>query len=146
MGGSAGNQSRELRVRPLPVDTRAGPQGSGCGAATSHSPTNEPETPQTRLQTLREIFELCDIDGNGRINKRELIKVLRRSTRTAEFFGLPGTIRQEDGSRTLLEEWFQRVDINESRDIDWDEFCKFYVQCRRAAASVFSPRPVTKAL
>mmetsp|Transcript_33744 Transcript_33744/g.104842 ORF Transcript_33744/g.104842 Transcript_33744/m.104842 type:complete len:271 (-) Transcript_33744:59-871(-) len=87
--------------------------------------------------TLREIFSLCDKDGSGRISKIELIKVCRSTPRIAHFFGLPDHIRQEDGSRSLMEDWFQRIDSNDDREISWDEMVAFY----RKTAGIDRPRP-----
>eukprot|EP00913_Durusdinium_trenchii_P019098 g17948.t1 len=44
---------------------------------------------------LREIFDKCDTNGDGTLNKRELIKMCRASVDTATFFGLPANIRQD---------------------------------------------------
>lgn len=81
-------------------------------------------TPQER--ELREIFSRCDQDGDGKLNKRELIKVLRADKDIADFFELPQTIRQEDGSRDEMERIFQAVDTNGDRVISWDEFKTYF--------------------
>mmetsp|Transcript_48262 Transcript_48262/g.103483 ORF Transcript_48262/g.103483 Transcript_48262/m.103483 type:complete len:389 (+) Transcript_48262:58-1224(+) len=81
--------------------------------------------PPATTDRLREIFDQVDIDGSGHINKRELIKTLRTQQEVAEFLGLPTTVRQEDGSRTAVEVFFQGVDRNDDRSISWEEFCDF---------------------
>ncbi|CAE8607037.1 unnamed protein product, partial [Polarella glacialis] len=58
---------------------------------------------------LRDIFDRCDTNGDGRINKRELIKVCRSSKEVAQFLGLPQVIRQEGGSREAFESRFQSL-------------------------------------
>lgn len=75
---------------------------------------------------LRAIFDQCDTNGDGTLNKRELIKMCRASADTAEFFGLPANIRQEDGTRDLLEAKFQKMDQNSDREVNWEEFCEWY--------------------
>eukprot|EP00931_Biecheleriopsis_adriatica_P108781 TRINITY_DN8306_c0_g1_i7.p1 TRINITY_DN8306_c0_g1~~TRINITY_DN8306_c0_g1_i7.p1 ORF type:complete len:2146 (-),score=473.90 TRINITY_DN8306_c0_g1_i7:103-6483(-) len=80
----------------------------------------------TDKERLREIFDSCDTQGNGMINKRELIKAVRRDPSTAEFFGLPHEIRQEDGSRDKMESLFQAIDNDQDREITWEEFLTFY--------------------
>lgn len=89
---------------------------------------------------LREIFDKCDTNGDGTLNKRELIKMCRASVDTATFFGLPANIRQEDGTRDLLEAKFQRMDQNDDREVNWAEFVDWYesevlLEQERASAS-----------
>ena len=75
---------------------------------------------------LRAIFDQCDTNGDGTLNKRELILMCRSSPETAMFFGLPAVIRQEDGSRDLLEAKFQMMDQNDDREVNYDEFREWY--------------------
>lgn len=107
-------------------------------ADSRHSEDDEEE----RLRRLRQIFERVDLDHDGSLNKRELIKTLRQSPRMAEFFGLPNCIRQEDGTRNLVEAWFQKLDCDSNREISWTEFCHFYGKGRRLAERLFSPRAI----
>jgi serine/threonine protein phosphatase PrpC len=71
---------------------------------------------------LWEIFQKLDLNGAGSINKRELIKVCRTDAKIANFLGLPTQIRQEDGSRDLMERFFQALDKSQEREISWEEF------------------------
>jgi len=80
------------------------------------------------LEKLRGIFQKCDLDSNGRINKREFIKVIRNNQDVAHFFGLPMQIHQEDGSRDKMEKTFQQIDVNSDREITWEEFLAFYTK------------------
>lgn len=90
-------------------------------------------TPHER--ELREIFERCDQDGDGKLNKRELIKALRVDKDIAIFFELPQHIRQEDGSRDEMERIFQAIDTNGDRLICWDEFKTYFAsRCDRGKA------------
>ena len=75
---------------------------------------------------LREVFDIVDHDKDGKINKRELILACRTSKDIAEFFGLPRTIRAEDGSRDAMERLFQAVDLSDDRQWSWEEFRSFY--------------------
>lgn len=77
------------------------------------------------LKKLRMIFDSADVQGNGMVNKRELVKGLRRDAKMAEFFGLPSEIRQEDGSRDQMEALFQAMDSDSDREITWEEFVAF---------------------
>eukprot|EP00930_Biecheleria_cincta_P096796 TRINITY_DN88594_c0_g1_i1.p1 TRINITY_DN88594_c0_g1~~TRINITY_DN88594_c0_g1_i1.p1 ORF type:complete len:1030 (-),score=206.19 TRINITY_DN88594_c0_g1_i1:109-3198(-) len=76
---------------------------------------------------LREIFQRCDRDGDGQINKREMILACRGSPETASFLGLPSIIHQEDGSRDLLEAKFQALDKDNDRLVTWEEFYAYYI-------------------
>lgn len=79
-------------------------------------------------QRLREIFERCDANKDGSLNKRELIKILRVDQEVAEFFELPQQIKQEDGSRDMMERIFQEMDSNSDREVSWDEFRAFFAR------------------
>jgi len=92
--------------------------------------------PQVKLQIavsgtpqevgLREVFDRCDQNKDGSINKRELIKILRVDQEVADFFQLPRNIRQEDGSRDSMEKLFQEMDKSGSREVTWEEFRAFF--------------------
>jgi hypothetical protein len=79
---------------------------------------------------LRQVFEICDKDHNGKINKRELIIALRQSAEIADFFHLPRHIREIGGSQDQFEAVFQAIDRDDNREIDWNEFTKFYTKRR----------------
>lgn len=78
---------------------------------------------------LRDIFDTCDISKDGVINKRELIKTLKRDKSVADFFGLQPNIRQEDGSRDQMEIFWQKIDANDDRELCWPEFRAFFLDC-----------------
>ena len=61
------------------------------GTAPTSSAEKAQKVDKTRLRT---IFDSCDTQQNGMVNKRELIKAIRGDARMAEFFGLPMEIRQ----------------------------------------------------
>lgn len=96
----------------------------------------DPEVPPTKrrrcslekitLAKLRKIFARCDRNNDGTVNKRELIISCRENDEVAQFFGLSKTIRQEDGSRTSFENWFQDVDRDGDREICWAELLAYY--------------------
>eukprot|EP00928_Gymnodinium_smaydae_P084477 TRINITY_DN6774_c0_g3_i1.p1 TRINITY_DN6774_c0_g3~~TRINITY_DN6774_c0_g3_i1.p1 ORF type:complete len:489 (-),score=65.82 TRINITY_DN6774_c0_g3_i1:493-1959(-) len=78
------------------------------------------------LEKLRNIFDKCDVNKDGQVSKRELIKTCRQDGEVAEFFNLPMQVRQEDGSRSKLEEVFQSIDTDGDREIRWAELLAFY--------------------
>lgn len=85
---------------------------------------------ETQVNILLEIFSECDRSGDGYVSKIELIKACRMTEGVSEFFGLPQHIRQEDGSRDLMEELFQDMDVDDDRNVSWDEFFSFYSSCK----------------
>lgn len=55
--------------------------------------------------------------------------MVRKKPDIAKCFGLPQTVRQEDGTRDMIEQWFQAIDVDDNRSIDWQEFrSHFYPQ------------------
>eukprot|EP00930_Biecheleria_cincta_P038037 TRINITY_DN26132_c0_g1_i1.p1 TRINITY_DN26132_c0_g1~~TRINITY_DN26132_c0_g1_i1.p1 ORF type:complete len:2057 (+),score=378.38 TRINITY_DN26132_c0_g1_i1:113-6283(+) len=74
-------------------------------------------------EQLLEIFKKCDPQDNGTINKRELIKIVRKEKSVSEFFGIPS---DGDGARERIEGLFQAIDADQDREITWDEFLLFY--------------------
>eukprot|EP00405_Crypthecodinium_cohnii_P013622 CAMPEP_0206449320 /NCGR_PEP_ID=MMETSP0324_2-20121206/18019_1 /ASSEMBLY_ACC=CAM_ASM_000836 /TAXON_ID=2866 /ORGANISM="Crypthecodinium cohnii, Strain Seligo" /LENGTH=702 /DNA_ID=CAMNT_0053918675 /DNA_START=45 /DNA_END=2154 /DNA_ORIENTATION=+ len=80
------------------------------------------------VDRLGEIFTNCDRNGDGVVNKRELILACRQHPDVASFWGVSSQIRQEDGSRDALERKFQEIDGNDDRAISWTEFLNFHLQ------------------
>merc|ERR1712110_943642 len=103
--------------------------GSGSGS----------EIPKDEEEKLREIFDLCDKNSDGNINKRELILACRKSGDVADFFKLPRLIRQEDGSRTDMEALFQSADTDDNREMSWEEMKGWYSNKLGIATTATSP-------
>jgi len=78
------------------------------------------------LDKLRDIFDRCDLNKDGLVNKREFIKSCRQDEEIAKFFEVPTDIRQEGGSRDRLEEVFQAIDQDGDREIRWAELLAYY--------------------
>jgi len=85
---------------------------------------------------LRRIFEMCDVNNTGSIDKRELIKACRKHEEVAKFFGLSTIIRQEDGTRDAMEAFFQSADTNDDREMSWDELKTLYLKQFSTAPAV----------
>eukprot|EP00443_Scrippsiella_acuminata_P003224 CAMPEP_0115253634 /NCGR_PEP_ID=MMETSP0270-20121206/44775_1 /TAXON_ID=71861 /ORGANISM="Scrippsiella trochoidea, Strain CCMP3099" /LENGTH=307 /DNA_ID=CAMNT_0002669149 /DNA_START=35 /DNA_END=954 /DNA_ORIENTATION=+ len=96
------------------------------------------------VERLGDIFAECDRDGNGAVNKRELIQACRSSPEIAEFWGLPSVIQQEDGSRDAMELIFQEIDGDADRQITWTEFLDYHL--KRASQTMDRPQPPTETL
>mmetsp|Transcript_11788 Transcript_11788/g.14014 ORF Transcript_11788/g.14014 Transcript_11788/m.14014 type:complete len:615 (-) Transcript_11788:555-2399(-) len=74
------------------------------------------------VKKLKEVFAQVDRNGDGHISKHEIILALRKNKELGNLLGLPTTIRQEDGSRTAIEEFFQKYDTDKSKTLEWEEF------------------------
>ncbi|CAJ1377234.1 unnamed protein product [Effrenium voratum] len=130
----------------IPVELRGRtPPGTSLSSrelvAMQARPNTAPGTPlaaSDRLDKakLRAVFDSCDVQRNGMVNKRELIKAIRRDAKMAEFFGLPMEIRQEDGSRDAMERLFQSMDSDADREITWEEFVSFHAAVRKSKEDV----------
>lgn len=81
------------------------------------------------VSRLRLIFNQCDTSKDDYINVREFIKICRKDQSIADFFGLSSTVRQEDGTRDIMERLFQAIDTNSDRQLSWGEFRAFYLDC-----------------
>lgn len=83
---------------------------------------------------LKEIFQRVDTSGDGKISKIELIKACKRDGQIADFFGLARSI-QEGATRDAMENIFQAIDEDSSREIDWNEFQRFFQAGPKAAGA-----------
>jgi len=90
-------------------------------------PERRQKTAKIANQNLEKIFTHCDRDGDGNVNKRDLIKVCKESDEVADFLQLPRQIRQEDEARVKMEHLFQAADQDNDRKITWEEFRAFYL-------------------
>merc|ERR1712217_1024821 len=73
----------------------------------------------------RKIFTSIDANWDGMVNKRELVRALRKNSDIAEFFGLPRKIKIEDGSKEALEKVFHLIDTDSNHSVSWEEFQKY---------------------
>jgi len=94
-------------------------------AHSSHLPAQEDQEEGISQEALRTIFDTCDTNGDGQVNKRELILACRAHKGIANFFKLPQQIRQEDGSRDIMERVFQSMDRDDNREVSWEEFLRY---------------------
>ena len=74
-----------------------------------------------------EAFKLIDKNGDGVLSRIEVIQACRSDERVAKLLRLPQTIKQEDGSRDRFEEIFQQMDTDDSKEVDMEEFQRFWV-------------------
>jgi hypothetical protein len=118
-----------------------------CSASTVHHIHQDGEAADRRLrrqtskthlandendEQLYALFCRMDVNGDGNINKRELIFALRKEPELCELLGLPSRIQQEDGSREAFERVFQEVDGDDNRELSWEEFQDFCSLTRKS--------------
>ena len=103
-----------------------------------------------RLPRMRAVFNLIDVDNSGSVDKHELLAAMKREPGIAAFLALPAKINkiesvdssaeskstettdagaQKDESEVLqtFAEIFDLIDEDQSNDITWEEFAKFFV-------------------
>merc|ERR1712003_580207 len=87
------------------------------------------DAPKISMARLRDMFDKCDTNKDGRVNKRDLIKSFRQDDEIAkffqQFFQLPKKICQEGGSRDRFEEVFQKIAQDGDREIRWVELLAY---------------------
>ena len=87
---------------------------------------SQPQQQQYDPQTLRNVFDYVDANGDGCISRAEVILALRKDQNLANLVLLPCRIRQEDGSRDEFERVFQAMDEDDSKGLDWEEFRDYF--------------------
>ena len=83
------------------------------------------------------LFRHIDKNRDGAVNIREIIIALRKDPELAVALGLPsGVIRQEDGSRDALEVLFQRLDVDNDRQLSESEFLQVFSAAAKASGAL----------
>ena len=86
-----------------------------------------------RLKKLRRVFKALDLNGDGKVNKREFIRALRSNKEVQDFMQMPA-VKQEDGSRDSFESIFQAIDCDGDREISWVEFLNYFAKADSSEA------------
>ena len=136
-GESDGNQNEQEQQQNL-VSTLEGLAELDFGEIeTGANDTDMPEN--EHRSSLREIFFQLDMNGDGLVNRRELIISLRRDEDDLlhQLIGLsPGErVSQESSARTKVELIFQAIDEDGSDDISYDEFRRYFEDRRHMFSS-----------
>ena len=95
--------------------------------ASAQPPAPSPKIDPAREAQLRKAFDSIDANGNGTLSRAEVIRACRNDADVRVLLGLPARIA-EGASRDAFERIFQQLDPDESRDIDFGEFCAFFVR------------------
>ena len=85
-----------------------------------HAYEDLPETEQT--ETLKKTFKNVDKDQDGRINKADLLLAMRKNPELSSLMNLGASVRAGDGSMQQFEATFEKLDRDQSGDLDWYEF------------------------
>jgi len=93
---------------------------------------------------LQDIFKILDKNGDGVISHIEFIKGLKQNPGIANRLGMPAHIQQEDGTRDRYQLTFGEIDADDSKNIDFEELCRYY-GVQRDKAKTLLPQPSTRA-
>ena len=75
---------------------------------------------------LRDIFKLMDRNGDGIVNRRELLLALRNPSLPLDgLLDLPAHVRQEGSTRARFERVFNDMDTDQSDEVSWGEFVQY---------------------
>ena len=78
---------------------------------------------------LRQTFGRVDKNGDGRVNKADLLLAMKRMPDLAKTLRMSkSAVREGDGSMQEFERAFERLDRDQSGDLDWKEFSAVLVQ------------------
>lgn len=87
-----------------------------------------------KLPVMRAVFDAIDTNGNGSVDREELLSAMKRDQRVAHFMGLPCQVKDgEDVDEAASTLSFLEVFTNiskgngdgDSKEIDWDAFKSF---------------------
>jgi len=99
-----------------------------------------PSDQSPSFEELAEIFKALDRNNDGRISHAEFITGLKRNPSIAERLGLPAHIQQEDGTRDTYQLFFGKIDLDDSKSLEFSELCRFY-GVQRLDGSVVERQP-----
>ena len=119
----------DLRRATTAIDTALGSDGARSESADSRAESLRAADAFVQLnktavyKITKKMFKKLDANGDGKVSKAEFIQALRRNdTGVNQLFGLGSTVRQEDQSRKDFELVYQKIDRDESKSIEWEEF------------------------
>ena len=114
--------------------------------APSLSPRKRTSSVETLNLRCAEAFSLIDKNSDGTLTRIEVIQACRSDHRVRELLRLPESIRQEDGSRDAFEEVFQKMDKDDSKGVNLEEFMVFWKEEARRAPRTTAVRRRAAAL
>lgn len=115
--------SRSRLAGTTPAGAAPGGGGTGGGGVAGGTLHEQGLARFVEIQ-LRKAFNRCDSSGDGLVNRRELIRLIRQDSEVAELLGLPQHIHNDD-SFDIFERTFEDIDANSDHQISWEEFRDF---------------------
>ena len=108
-------------------------QGGGCGAAAVKRQQVRSDkkagsaplaTPGITLEQLKQVFDVMDSNGDGHVNRAEMVNALRKEDHhhVRSLLGLPPVFREGSSDDSAFESVFEQLDGDDSREISWPEF------------------------
>ena len=79
------------------------------------------------IMPLPDLFKLMDRKDLGAVSKTDFIEALAQGE-VSSFFGLPSSLKQEDGSRDRMEEVFQKI-AGANKSFSLSDFEEAYAPC-----------------
>ena len=79
-----------------------------------------PETEE--VESLKKTFKRVDKDNDGKVNKADLLLAMRKNPELSQLMKLESSVRAGDGSLQAFESLFEKLDQDQSGDLDWYEF------------------------
>ena len=81
------------------------------------------ELPETEeVLSLKATFKRVDKDQDGKVNKADLLLAMKKDATMAAKLKMSSSVRAGDGSTQEFESLFEKLDRDQSGDLDWYEF------------------------
>eukprot|EP00656_Telonema_subtile_P036363 TRINITY_DN4034_c0_g1_i2.p1 TRINITY_DN4034_c0_g1~~TRINITY_DN4034_c0_g1_i2.p1 ORF type:complete len:665 (+),score=168.40 TRINITY_DN4034_c0_g1_i2:172-2166(+) len=84
------------------------------------------EVPHITLAWLYELFVRMDRNGDGQIDRNEMIRFLQANPEDAELLKFPAKFRIGSKKHAAFEKAFKRMDGDGSAEISWEEFAQHF--------------------
>lgn len=113
--------------KPAPPPPQPIGSSAALGSALAEPRANGPPPKVARVDSILQAFKRIDTNDNGSLSRAEVVNACRNDERARKLLGLPQRIRQEDGTRDIFEELYQKMDKDGSKSVDRDEFVAFFL-------------------
>ena len=90
--------------------------------------TGDADAHKQRVEDLRKLFAKIDEDGDGNLNRREVMLACRDDTTINELFKVAGSAQEGKSKRERFDKLFGAIDADGGGTISWDEFLAFFMR------------------
>eukprot|EP00658_Telonema_sp_P-2_P007051 TRINITY_DN12631_c0_g1_i2.p1 TRINITY_DN12631_c0_g1~~TRINITY_DN12631_c0_g1_i2.p1 ORF type:complete len:426 (+),score=111.82 TRINITY_DN12631_c0_g1_i2:133-1410(+) len=105
--------------------------------------TNQEEPPeQVSLVWLWELFVRMDKNGDGSLDKTEIIAFLNQNADDAVVLRLPSKFRVGSKQHRQFEKAFQMIDQDKSENVSWEELCAYFEMAPEGVVGLQAERPM----